>query len=1156
MIPEITRRDKLFDDALDRAPDQRAAFLAEACADAPQLRAEVESLLAHHAQAEQGGFLRKPALSPVYAQTVDEQPEEKPEEALGPYTLKSLIGRGGFGAIYLAVRRDGQYQGRVAVKILKRGLDTDDILRRFLNERQTLAGLGKHPNIVTLFDGGSTADGRPYFVMEYVEGKPIDQQCDYYKLSIAERLRLFRTVCSAVHFAHKNLVVHRDLKPANILVTDKDDQGNYGVKLLDFGIAKFLNPELSAQTLAPTAASQRLLTPEYASPEQIRGDRINVTSDVYSLGVLLYELLTGHHPYRFNLTASNYRQVVCEQDPEKPSTMITKVEELTRPDGSVVKITPAYVGERRKAVPVKLHRQLAGDLDNIVLKAMHKDPAQRYASVYELSQDIENYLDGNPVVARGNPFGYRSRKFAWKHKGKLSAAVLVLLALMGLAGWALAERGLAVAATILAKGKQTDAEKAEEKAKKEQHAAQQAEKVAKEQQLKAEQARAEALRQKARAEQNLYVARMTLAQQAWENSHIARLRELLSPYAPGQAEAHLRGFEWYYLWRLCHSELLTLPQHSDAVTCVAFAAGGNTMATATKDGGVTLWRLGGAGWHASPLRSERTYGVYCLAFSADGAQLAAGRGPDTLEIWDVENNKGPRTFPKRHTGSVKALAFARGGKTIVSGSEDGKLIHWDVTNQQVLATLDAGTNVLSVALSPDGKTVAAGCMDKTIKLWDLATEKRQDPWVNEHKGWVTSVAFSPDGQTLASASRDNTVILWDVANGKIRQTLRGHTADVNCVAFAQGGKTLATGGVDTTVRVWDAKEYKELGVYKGHTAAVKSVAFTPDGATLASAGLDATVKLWNATQGPERAPLKGHTKDVKSVALSPDGRTLASASSDNKVILWDVATGAKRQTLEGHKHEVTCVAFSKGGKTLATSSLDKTVKLWNAATGAELKAFNGHANGVMSVAFSPTGTTLASASMVLDCTARFWDVATGKEAGNALRWEKMSGITNSIAFSPDGKTLATAHHTANNSGVVTLWDVDTKQPRHFLGGHTGAVTCVAFTPDGKLLASASVDMTVKIWDVSDKTAAPKELMVFKHASTVRSVAFAPDNNTLASASKEVKLWDMATGGQERATFRGGDPAKSWWAVTFSADGTTLAAGHADGTVKLWEAAKD
>jgi serine/threonine protein kinase len=461
MTPEVQERvEELLDGVLGLEPQKRSAYLAQACPDAPELRAEVESLLTHHEQGERQGFLGRdegqemsgepreqgvflvPHLSPVAPQ--EEADETLLEQSIGPYKVHSLLGRGGFSAVYLAVRNDGQYQGKVAIKVLKRGLDTDDILRRFLNERQTLAALKKHPNIVTLFDGGSTPDGRPYFVMEYVDGKPIDRYCDDHKLSIDERLRIFRTICSAVHYAHKNLIVHRDLKPANVLVTAKDEHGHHGVRLLDFGIAKLLNPELSSQTIVPTAPWQRFLTPQYASPEQVRGDPINVTSDVYSLGVFLYELLTGHLPYHFSANRSDIEQVICAQEPAKPSTKIATTEELTTSAGTVVTVSPAYVGTRRKSGPTKLRRKLAGDLDNIVLKAMQKDPERRYASVYELSQDIQNYLEGDPVLARGNPFGYRAGKFVWRHKGKFGIAAAVFVAVACLAGWALFERSQAL----------------------------------------------------------------------------------------------------------------------------------------------------------------------------------------------------------------------------------------------------------------------------------------------------------------------------------------------------------------------------------------------------------------------------------------------------------------------------------------------------------------------------------------------------------------------------------------------------------------------------------------------------------------------------------------------------------------------------------------
>ena len=337
------------------------------------------------------------------------------------------IGHGGMGQVYLAVRADDEYKKRVALKIVKRGMGTQNIVRRFRNERQILAGLD-HPNIAKLLDGGTTEDGLPYFVMEYVEGKPITDYCDDRKLSTVERLKLFRQVCAAIQYAHQNLVVHRDIKPSNILVTDE------GIpKLVDFGIAKLLNPDLSGLTLNPTATAMRLMTPEYASPEQVRGENITTASDVYSLGVVLYELLTGHRPYRVkNRLPHEILRIVCEGEPEKPSTAVSRVEEVSTRDGShTITLTPEVVSRTREGEPEKLRRKLRGDLDNIVMMAMRKEPQRRYTTVNQLSEEVRRHLEGMPVVARKDTWAYRAEKFVKRNKVIIAAAVLIAATLLG-----------------------------------------------------------------------------------------------------------------------------------------------------------------------------------------------------------------------------------------------------------------------------------------------------------------------------------------------------------------------------------------------------------------------------------------------------------------------------------------------------------------------------------------------------------------------------------------------------------------------------------------------------------------------------------------------------------------------------------------------------
>ena len=426
---------ELFSAALERDPGQRSAFLLEACGRDDALRAEVESLLSSYGHAD--SFIERPAGEA----TLDTPGETPVGQRIGSYQVIREIGTGGMAVVYLAVRADDQYRKRVAIKLVKKGLDLEEIPRRFRNERQTLAALD-HPNIVKLLDGGSTQEGLPYLVMDYVEGMPITEYGDSRRLSINERLELFRTVCGAVHYAHQNLVIHRDLKPGNILVTAG------GVpKLLDFGIAKLLNPEVSAQTVLVTQADQRLMTPEYASPEQVRSQPITTATDVYSLGVLLYELLTGHRPYR--LKDQSLREIewaICEVEPEKPSSVVTHGSHIPSAEGSAdSRLKPALVSQIREGRPEKLRRRLLGDLDNVVLMALRKEPQRRYASVEQLSQDIRRHLEGLPVAARPATLRYRASKFVRRHPAGVAAAAAVLLIL--LAGMVITTREARIART-------------------------------------------------------------------------------------------------------------------------------------------------------------------------------------------------------------------------------------------------------------------------------------------------------------------------------------------------------------------------------------------------------------------------------------------------------------------------------------------------------------------------------------------------------------------------------------------------------------------------------------------------------------------------------------------------------------------------------------
>jgi tRNA A-37 threonylcarbamoyl transferase component Bud32/tetratricopeptide (TPR) repeat protein len=387
-------------DALEEGSiESRAALVTQRCAGDPLLLREVESLL------EQTTGLFEECAEDVAIPLRRDLTTLDPGRRIGAYAIVREIGRGGMGAVYLAQRADGAFEKKVAIKVLKRGLDTDEILRRFLAERQILARLD-HPSIVRLIDGGTTDDGLPYLAMDYVEGLPITQFAREHQLSVQERLKLFRAVCSAVTYAHQNLIVHRDLKPSNILITKEGE-----VRLLDFGIAKLLEPE--AEAYAVTMTMLRVMTPEYASPEQVKGGPVTTVSDVYSLGVIFYELLTEERPYRLkHRTPDEISKAICEQEPERPSTTVAK-------------------GDGSSKLQVPSSKLLRGDLDNIVLRALRKEPERRYASVDQLSDDIRRHLEGLPIQACKDTFAYRSGKFIQRHKIGVAAAAMIVAVLVG-----------------------------------------------------------------------------------------------------------------------------------------------------------------------------------------------------------------------------------------------------------------------------------------------------------------------------------------------------------------------------------------------------------------------------------------------------------------------------------------------------------------------------------------------------------------------------------------------------------------------------------------------------------------------------------------------------------------------------------------------------
>lgn len=422
---ELARIEAIFHDALQREAHEREAFVDLSCADAPGLRDRVMALL--RADAAEADALESPQITPIARQILEDTrfADDLSGQRVGAYRLLRRLGEGGMGSVWLGERDDEEFERRVAVKVIKRGMDSDLVLRRFRVERRAL-GMLEHPSIARLLDAAMTPDGRPALIMEHVEGAPLDQYCADRSLNVRERLRLFVEICDAVAHAHRQLVIHRDLKPSNMFVTSDGRP-----KLIDFGIAKLLSDEETATSV--TAPEQRMMTPRYASPEQIRGEAVTTATDIYSLGVVLYELLVGRAPFEpTSGSRAELGRLVCEQDPVAPSTAVSRE-------------TPIDArGPEQAGDTTRLRRMLEGDLDTIVLRALRKEPERRYESVAALGEDVRRYLEDRPVLARPDTLAYRARKFVRRNRGAVvaasAAATMLVLGVTMLAGMYLRTR--------------------------------------------------------------------------------------------------------------------------------------------------------------------------------------------------------------------------------------------------------------------------------------------------------------------------------------------------------------------------------------------------------------------------------------------------------------------------------------------------------------------------------------------------------------------------------------------------------------------------------------------------------------------------------------------------------------------------------------------
>jgi WD40 repeat protein/serine/threonine protein kinase len=1121
---------RIFLEAVEHhEPHQWADYVREAAAGDPALVERVGALLRGHGQSN-------PILDENGLRATGPLPmtDAMPGTTIGNYKLLEQIGEGGFGLVFMAEQQQ-PLRRKVALKVIKPGMDSKQVSARFEVERQALA-LMDHPNIAHVLDAGTTKTGRPYFVMELVRGIAITQFCDDNRLPTRERLELFVQVCQAVQHAHQKGIIHRDLKPSNVLVTLHD--GTPVTKVIDFGIAKALGQQLTDMTLF-TGFAQMIGTPLYMSPEQagLSGLDVDTRSDLYSLGVLLYELLTGTTPFdKERLRQSAYEEIlriIREEEPPKPSTRLSHSGEAL-----------ATISARRGTEPAKMSQLLRGELDWIVMKALEKDRTRRYDTANGLARDLQHYLADEPVEACPPTTGYKLRKFARKNKKLLAtAAAFAALLLLGIAAsvWQ-AVRATQAEAVALAHEQQANESAVQ---------AQEKEREASHQRDEAQRQRDEVRALNDQLQRILYASDMNLAQHAWDAGGAALVRNLVERHIPKAGQTDLRDFEWHYLNRLCHAELLTL-RHTDPVLSVAFSPDGKRVASGSfvpgKGGDVKVWDA----QTGAELLGFRAYtsdlGVRSLAFSPDGKRLAAANeGPrNPVKVRDAQTGQELLSIP-----GFRSVAFSPDGKRLASGGLKGTMV-WDAQTGKEILPLKGSGICSSVAFSPDGKRIASGSASPgvhgaDVNVWDAQTGQ-QLLSLKGHSDEIRSVVFSPDGKRLASASENYTAIVWDAQTGQELLCLKQAAGGVSRVAFSPDGKRLAGASFDNTVKVWDAQTGQKLLTFKGHTNEVLGVAFSPDGRRLASASDDKTVKMWDAQTIQRPLTLQGGAANFTDAvfSFSPDLKRVASMQ-EGALKVWDAQTGQKILSLIANSSWYPAVVFSPDGKRLAASNWDRTtrqeqIKVWNAQTGHELCTLTGHAHGFSSVAFSPDGKRLASGGAEAN-SLKVWDADTGQELVTLKR--PTHGITG-VSFSPDGKRLAGA----SLDSTVKVWDAQTGLELRVLKGHTNYVMSLAFSLDGQLLATASPDNTVKVWDVQTG----RGLLTLKgHTDYVVCVSFSPNGKRLVSASRDktVKVWDAQTG-QELLSLKG---SSGWPAgcAAFSQDGQRLVSAWYDSTVKVWDA---